>query len=308
MYLRPHNVYRKRLKPYGTRIKNAQGKRRNMYSLEKDIDFIEYMQNWQHALSLEDKVCHAKNVLEHIAKHFAPHEVAVAWTAGKDSTVLLALWREVLAAVHPEAQVLALNLDTGHKFPEIIAFRDELATLWNMNMHIARPDWAALCRGRALTSPDAYPVAQNHVQCCLDLKITPLEKAIHDLGIKVLLTGIRADEHEERAKRGMVEHCHQEQAKAHHTRIHAILAFTEMDIWAYSMSHNIPYCSLYTQGYRSLGCVPCTHIATCGDMGQGGQTEGNQAEGAQAHGSGERAGRNQAKEAAMQNLHELGYF
>lgn len=285
-----------------------------MYDLEKDIDFIENIQEWKSLASLEDKVEHAKKILIYVAKHFAPHEVAVAWTGGKDSTVLLSLWREVLATVHPEAQVLALNLDTGHKFPEVIAFRDELASQWNIAMHIARPDWGALCAGLRIASADEYPVAQNHVQCCADLKIAPLERAIARLNIKVLLTGIRADEHAERAKRGMLEICHKDlnsaqqkssgegtslqvasRLRAEHMRVHAILAFTEMDVWSYIMVHAIPYCSLYTDGYRSLGCVPCTQRLA--DLGQG--DHGN---------TGERAGRSAEKEASMQNLHELGYF
>lgn len=285
-----------------------------MYDLEKDVDFIEYIQEWKDLASLEYKVNHAKKILTHVAKHFAPHEVAVAWTAGKDSTVLLALWREVLATVHPEAQAVALNLDTGHKFPEILAFRDELASHWNITMHIARPDWGALCAGLGIAAVDEYPVAQNHVQCCADLKIRPLETAITKLGVKVLLTGIRADEHAERAKRGMLEMCHKDlkvskqdssgqgillqvasEPQTEHARIHAILAFTEMDVWSYIMSRAIPYCSLYADGYRSLGCMPCTQKLS--HMGQG------------SHGTtGERAGRNAEKEASMQSLHELGYF
>ncbi|MFI3271399.1 MAG: phosphoadenosine phosphosulfate reductase family protein [Pseudomonadota bacterium] len=277
-----------------------------MYYLDKDTDFIEYIQTWSHAHSLEQKIHHTQKLLEHIAHHYAPHEVAVAWTGGKDSTVLLALWRQVLSQVHPEANVLAVNLDTGHKFPEILVFRDELAALWQVQMHIARPDWAALGCAEA-TPHDAYPVAKNKVQCCQDLKIKPLEKAIKSLGIKVLLTGIRADEHEERAKRGILEVCHSrtddgnivgatgETSPTSHTRVHAILAFTEMDIWSYTASQNIPYCSLYTKGYRSLGCVPCTKTVSYGG------TDNN-------HNTGERAGRDADKEAAMQSLHELGYF
>lgn len=285
-----------------------------MYDLENNIDFIEDIQEWKSLASLEHKVDHAQKILTYVAKHFAPHEVAVAWTAGKDSTVLLALWRKVLATIHPEAQALALNLDTGHKFPEITAFRDELASQWNIAMHIARPEWGTLCAGLGIASADEYPVAQNHVQCCADLKITPLERAITRLGIKVLLTGIRADEHAERAKRGMLEICHKglnsaqqthlrqstslqmaSESRAEHVRIHAILAFTEMDVWSYIMSHAIPYCSLYTDGYRSLGCVPCTQKFSY--MGQNSHEA-----------SGERAGRSAEKEASMQSLHELGYF
>lgn len=272
-----------------------------MHNLAQDIDFIRYIQDWAENVSLEDKVTHAKKILEHIARHIPSQKIAIAWTGGKDSTVLLSLWREVLAKLHPDTKPLVINLDTGHKFPEIVSFRDALAADWNLDMHITRPDWKMLCKDLKIASPADYPVAENHVQCCRDLKILPLERAIHELGVQVLLTGVRADEHPDRAKRGMVETCQSHLPNAlhnaessEHLRIHPLFAFTEMDIWAYTASHNIPYCPLYTQGYRSLGCVPCTQIS-CGLLG--GDAD-----------SGERAGRNQDKEGAMQVLHELGYF
>lgn len=299
-----------------------------MYNLTKNTDFIQYIESWKNMTSLEHKVNHAQKMLLHVATHFAPHEVAVAWTGGKDSTVLLALWREALHLAHPEAKPLALNLDTGHKFPEIITFRDEIAELWQLNVHIARPDWTALetnapqstCSNASANTDQqdrTYPVANNKMQCCRDLKVLPLAKALRTLGIKVLLTGVRADEHEERAKHGMMEifHSHESQNKQNndaghephtdasnlwpdHIRLHAILAFTEMDIWSYTMNHAIPYCSLYTKGYRSLGCVPCTQLISAIADKPTSNTASNS----------ERAGRNQDKEAAMQSLHELGYF
>lgn len=223
--------------------------------------------------TLEEKISIALRRLEHIASLYAPEEIAVAWTGGKDSTVALALWRKFLADAHSNSRPIVLNLDTGYKFPEVLAFRDELATAWSLAMTVLHP-----------SVPSDYPVAINKVQCCHDLKVRPLQKGLVQHGIRVLITGVRADEHPDRAERSWQE----EVSQPDHLRVHPVFDFTEMDIWAYTSSRNLPYCSLYSKGYRSLGCVPCTNLATCG--------------------GGERSGRDATKEASMETLHALGYF
>ena len=67
-----------------------------------------------------------------------------------------------------------------------------------------------------------------------------------------------------------------------------ILAWTEMDVWAQTMAAGLPYCELYNQGYRSLGCMPCTAKSRPGQD--------------------ERSGRDQDKESRMASLRALGYF
>ena len=50
--------------------------------------------------------------------------------------------------------------------------------------------------------------------------------------------------------------------KGNHIRVHPILHWNEIDIWAYIERENIPLIDLYFakdgKRYRSLGCAPCT--------------------------------------------------
>lgn len=50
--------------------------------------------------------------------------------------------------------------------------------------------------------------------------------------------------------------------KGNHIRVHPILHWNEIDIWAYIKRENIPLVDLYFakdgKRYRSLGCAPCT--------------------------------------------------
>lgn len=217
------------------------------------------------------KVASSRERLRQVFVQFGP-KIAVGWTGGKDSTVVLALWREVLAEFEPRAKVLALNLDTGCKFPEVLSFRDQLARAWGLDLRIVRPD-LDLAR---------YPLAADPLSCCRDLKITPLATAIARLEISALLTGVRADENPERGERPWLE----EYSDPVHVRAAPILDWSELEIWTFLARESIPWCSLYDQGYRSLGCMPCTSIAA----------------------GGERSGRDARKETQMAQLHSLGYF
>ncbi|HEU6438014.1 MAG TPA: phosphoadenosine phosphosulfate reductase family protein [Nitratidesulfovibrio sp.] len=227
-------------------------------------------------MSLDAKIDAARQLLRAVLAQHGPHRVAVAWTGGKDSTLALALWRGVLRDATPDARPLALNLDTGCKFPEVIALRDRLADEWGVTLHIARPD-----------VPSGYPVAADRAACCRDLKVAPLLRALRELDVDVLLTGIRRDEHPDRAARPVRELVEEPP----HQRVHPVLDFSEMDVWAATMQLGLPHCELYDRGYRSLGCMPCT-LPPQGMQGE----------------VGERAGRAADKEAMLASLHALGYF
>ena len=224
-------------------------------------------------LTLQDKIALTRKYIEQVYARFGHHKVAVAWTGGKDSTTVLWLWKNFLKEKNVSAKPRALNLDTGLKFPEIIDFRDRIQASWQIELIIARPE-------KNLSS---YPVARNKVACCQDLKILPLKKAVKAHAWAALLTGLRFDEHPSREKREYFE----QKKDPDYVQVNPILHWQEMDIWSYIMQESLPYCPLYDQGYRSLGCQPCTHLPA---------------------GEAERSGRDREKEEQLSLLHSLGYF
>jgi phosphoadenosine phosphosulfate reductase len=42
-------------------------------------------------------------------------------------------------------------------------------------------------------------------------------------------------------------------------------------VWAYISSHGVPYNRLYDQGYRSIGCAPCSRPVLPGEDPRGGR-------------------------------------
>jgi len=230
---------------------------------------------------LTDKLDRSRAVLEAVLASTRPDCAAVAYTGGKDSGLALFLWREVLARART-GPLQAISIDTGCKFPQVNAFRDQLCMDWGVSLAIVRS-------GVDLST---YPVAQDKLACCRALKIEPLAAALRETGTTALLTGIRRDEHPSRAGRPYAELRPGPGERANacppHWQIHPVLDWTEMDVWAFLTGQGLPYCELYHEGYRSLGCMPCTRTA--------------------AEDEHERAGRDPDKERQLEILKGLGYF
>ena len=115
--------------------------------------------------------------------------------------------------------------------------------------------------------------------------------------IKGIFQGLRWDEHPARFNDEYFKDMDRKDMIPAHTRIRPILHFTEKDLWDTYAAFNIPYCSLYTQGYRSLGAK--TTSVKSSDVPAWEQDLEN---------TEERAGRHQEKEKVMDQLRSLGYM
>lgn len=220
--------------------------------------------------SLEEKIAKSKEVLREALERFSPN-IALAWTGGKDSTTTLHLLRDICGGKVP---IPVLNIDTSVKFKEIYEFRNRISQEWNLNLIIERNEEAL----------ETIKVAANKEECCLRLKAEVIADSMKKYGWEALITGMRWDEQPDRTR----EEYFSPRENPAHMRVHPLLHFTEMDIWQYIKTYDVPYCELYHRGYRSLGCEPCTKL---------GVLDGP-----------ERAGRDQQKEEIMGRLRGLGYF
>lgn len=220
--------------------------------------------------TLQEKVNKSKAILKEALERF-PEKIALAWTGGKDSTTTLHLLRDLCGGKVP---IPVLNIDTSVKFKEIYEFRDQLAREWHLNLLIERNDEAL----------KVIRVAANKEECCLRLKAEVISSSLIKYGWQALITGTRWDEQPDR-----VNDLHfSPRQNPEHMRVQPILHFTELDIWQYIQDNNVPSCSLYRRGYRSLGCEPCTKLGVSGGP--------------------ERDGRDQQKEEIMGRLRSMGYF
>jgi len=196
-------------------------------------------------------------------------KIAMLWSIGKDSTVLLWL---VKKAFFGHCPFPLIHIDTTYKIPEMIKYRDKLAKEYNLDL-IVHINEEALKQGMG---PE-----KGRLVCCKALKTDALQQVINKHKFEALILGIRRDEEGSRSKERFFSLRNEESEwdytnqppelwnqfntdfpKGSHVRVHPLLNWTEIDIWMYIKRENIPVIDLYFakngKRYRSLGCAPCT--------------------------------------------------
>lgn len=175
-------------------------------------------------------------------------KLTMATAFGPEGCVLLHL----LSEVDGGRGVRVFNLDTGYQFPETLALRDRVAERYGIQVEMVRPQKtvteyeAGLPRPLHETDPD---------RCCRDRKIVPLRRALE--GYEAWITAIRADQSKDRARASVVG----TDPKFGLVKVNPLLKWTRRDVWAFIVTHKVPYNPLHDAGYPSIGCQPCTKPA-----------------------------------------------
>lgn len=189
--------------------------------------------------------------------------IAMLWSTGKDSTLMLALCRKAFFGAVPFP---AIHIDNGVDFPETYALRERLSREWKIPLLVAKSQ----------IKLDAI----SGMNCCGSNKTEALQGLMKQHQFDGLIVSIRRDEHGIRSKERyfsprdqhfrweytdqpveFLHHFSQPRGTAH-VRIHPLLHWTELDIWEYIKAAQIPVNPLYfarnRRRFRSLGCTRCT--------------------------------------------------
>src|SRR5437660_9028712 len=93
--------------------------------------------------------------------------LAMLWSIGKDSTVLLWLARKAFFGHVP---IPLIHVDTGFKIPEMIKYRDKFAIDWNLTMIVGKNE-------KALSDKNTFPDGKlDRTACCGLLKTQTLKE------------------------------------------------------------------------------------------------------------------------------------
>ncbi len=199
----------------------------------------------------------AEEALRVTFRDIFPGRAAVVSSFGADSVALLHL----VAQVVPEAPVIFL--DTGHLFPETLAYRDELvARLGLTDVRTMHPDPADLAQKDA----ENFLWASDPDACCHIRKVLPLAKALR--GFDAWISGRKAFQAATRAALPLFE------ADSGRVKINPLVRWSAADIEAYLAKHDLPRHPLVAQGYPSIGCIPCTSKIRPGEDPRAGRWRG----------------------------------
>jgi phosphoadenosine phosphosulfate reductase len=107
---------------------------------------------------------------------------------------------------------------------------------------------------------------ENRYACCAIRKVEPLSRALK--GLSGWVTGMRRDQSVTRSDLKAVE---QDTVNGGIIKINPLIDWSEDQLLAYIEEYRLPKNRLYTQGYRSIGCAPCTRAVKEGEDARSGR-------------------------------------
>lgn len=110
-----------------------------------------------------------------------------------------------------------------------------------------------------------YHSVENRKECCYIRKVKPLNRALE--GAKVWITGLRAEQSENRENLSILEWDSQRQLYKYNPLIH----WTYQEVLDYIKEHKIQDMPIHRQGYISVGCKPCTRPIAEGENPRAGR-------------------------------------
>lgn len=206
------------------------------------------------------------------------HTPCLAFSAGKDSTVLLHLLRRYVP------HILVNYGNTTIEFPECVKFARWLRDEWELNYHEARPEvtfwwvveeygWPLLgktfgvggvahkssrerffddlaARGELTGQYAIQAEVPISSACCTFLKERPSRKLQKRQGVDGVFLGIMASESRQRMF-NFLQYGEWYYPKSQSVwKCHPLAIWTDDDIWAYIRRFDVPYAALYDMGYH----------------------------------------------------------
>jgi phosphoadenosine phosphosulfate reductase len=165
-----------------------------------------------------------------------------------------------------ELPVKIFTIDTGRLFNETYELLDRTNARYGRNMSIYFPEAADVEAFVEENGINAFYESVDHRKtCCYLRKVKPLNRAL--AGANVWITGLRADQSDNRQDMPLIEWDEQRQLY----KFNPLINWSYDQMMDYIRENNVPYNALHDKGFISIGCAPCTRAIEPGEHPRAGR-------------------------------------
>lgn len=202
--------------------------------------------------SLAAKTAVLEQTLARIARDHAPAAFSSSLSA-EDMVIT-----DVILGHNLDLEIF--TLDTGRLHQDTLNVIGAIEHRYGKHIRVMTPDPQAVAEYVATQGLNAfYESIELRQRCCGIRKVEPLKRAL--AGKKAWITGMRRAQSAMRAELPAQEH----DAVHGIEKFNPLADWSEEEVWVYVRALDVPYNRLYDQGYRSIGCAPCTRPVVAGE-------------------------------------------
>jgi phosphoadenosine phosphosulfate reductase len=149
--------------------------------------------------------------------------------------------------------VPVLFLETGYHFAATYEYRDRMTKEWSLNLVNVMPEHTVLEQESAF----GILYVSEPTRCCQLRKVEPLMRSLEPFD--VWFTGLRREQSPTRKNLKKVE-LHRLPTGKTLWKVSLLADWKWEQVWDYGNANGIPHLPQYDDGYRSIGCEPCTAL------------------------------------------------
>ncbi|MFM1820468.1 MAG: hypothetical protein RLZZ402_827 [Bacteroidota bacterium] len=198
--------------------------------------------------------------IQFISSYFAGERLVFSTSFGQEDQAI------TQAIASTKSAIEIFTLDTGRQFQESYELMDLTIKKYSISLQTFFPNTSAvetLVAEKGFNS--FYTSVENRKECCFVRKMEPLNRALQ--GAKVWITGLRAEQSDNRADMPIIEWDENRQL----WKINPLIDWSFSQLENYLLEHKIPQNPLHKKGFISIGCAPCTRAISEGEHPRAGR-------------------------------------
>lgn len=176
------------------------------------------------------------------------HKLAIITSFQAEGMVLI----DMAVKINPSIKII--TVDTGRLQQESYEFIDTVRNHYGVDIQIKFPQHDEL--EQLVTSKGTnlfYESVTSRLLCCQIRKVRPLLRALD--GFDAWITGLRRDQWASRINIRKIELDHDHGAIV---KLSPLADWNDEEVREYTAANKVPVHPLYSMGYTSIGCRPCT--------------------------------------------------